>query len=853
MSNTTNLRTNARTSRHRVTAPNVGLAVAAMVAALLPLASPGPAVAAGTDYLDETFAEQPADWTDGWYDAAIGSRNQLTRISDGAEASAVRVTIPAGAHFGSAARWRFSDHGHSDPQQLYFRYWLRFPDGYVNYGKGKLPGFGGLYSSSGRNNIKPSDANPGWSARMYFSPTAPSRNADHTRIGFYVYHRDQPESRGELRLWDTAPAELRHGSWYCVEGYVAMNTPGAADGTLTGWVDEKLAYYAEDLRFRGAGDTAMGVESFWFDTYYGGTETAPGTLSIDIDSLRLSSERIGCGGRSPGSFGDTGGSVHRADIAKLAHAGITRGCNPPDNDLFCPTSNVTRGQMAAFLVRALALPASPIDHFTDDDESVFETNIDALAAAGITAGCNPPANDRYCPDRSVTRGQMAAFLDRALGLAPTATDHFTDDDETVFETNIDRLAAAGITAGCNPPANDRYCPDNSVTREQMASFLARALGLASPPPVPDGPTPVAIPPGFDDVVPAGASIQATIDSQPPGAAILLESGVHPRQEVEPKPGQSLVGEPGTVLDGEFESAQAIFSKGAGAVDNVTITGVAVTGYDPPHNQGAIHAEGSGWVVEDCEVHHTENAGIVVGDFGTIRNCNIHHNRQTGIYLNGVTGVVIEGNEISYSNDLDDHMHIGAGGTEFWATTDLVVRSNDVHDNHGHGLWGAADNMNTTYAANTVHENYRAGIFHAQSYDAVIRDNTITGNGTVPGSATDPVKDAGILIAGPDAEVYGNTVEDNFNGITFFNEAPRTGLHGSTAIRYGYVHDNVVTESGYSGARSGGDGLVLSTTSYESNTYRYTDTAGTWWYWDGYKTWAAWQGLGNDTTGTLGPP
>ena len=58
-----------------------------------------------------------------------------------------------------------------------------------------------------------------------------------------------------------------------------------------------------------------------------------------------------------GSFGDDDGSVHEADIEAIAAEGITRGCNPPQNDRFCPDDPVTRGQMAAFLVRALDLPA----------------------------------------------------------------------------------------------------------------------------------------------------------------------------------------------------------------------------------------------------------------------------------------------------------------------------------------------------------------------------------------------------------------------------------------------------------------------------------------------------------------
>ena len=70
--------------------------------------------------------------------------------------------------------------------------------------------------------------------------------------------------------------------------------------------------------------------------------------------------------------------------------------------------------MAAFLTRALdLLPPDGVNTFADDDDSVFEDSIEALAAAGITKGCNPPANDMFCPAATLTRGQMAAFLHRA--------------------------------------------------------------------------------------------------------------------------------------------------------------------------------------------------------------------------------------------------------------------------------------------------------------------------------------------------------------------------------------------------------------------------------------------------------
>ena len=178
-----------------------------------------------------------------------------------------------------------------------------------------------------------------------------------------------------------------------------------------------------------------------------------------------------------GTFVDDDGSVHEGYIEAVAARGITKGCNPPANDRYCPDDAVTRGQMAAFLVRALELTGPGPTDFVDDDESPFEDDIERLAAAGVTSGCNPPTNDRYCPDDAVTRGQMAAFLVRAFDLTDRSAVDFVDDDDSVFEDDIERLATAGITLGCNPPANDRYCPEDPVTRAQMATFLGRALGL----------------------------------------------------------------------------------------------------------------------------------------------------------------------------------------------------------------------------------------------------------------------------------------------------------------------------------------------------------------------------------------
>jgi hypothetical protein len=188
-----------------------------------------------------------------------------------------------------------------------------------------------------------------------------------------------------------------------------------------------------------------------------------------------------------GTFVDDNDSVHEGAIEAIAAAGITTGCNPPLNDRFCPSASVSRGQMAAFLTRSLTLPASPVDYFADDDGSVFESDINSVAAAGITLGCNPPDNTAYCPGRSITRAEMATMLTRALTYPSSGTNWFTDDDGSTHEASINSIAEAGVTLGCNPPTNSEFCPSDPVTRGQMASFLSRALGLEllPPPPLPD--------------------------------------------------------------------------------------------------------------------------------------------------------------------------------------------------------------------------------------------------------------------------------------------------------------------------------------------------------------------------------
>ena len=182
----------------------------------------------------------------------------------------------------------------------------------------------------------------------------------------------------------------------------------------------------------------------------------------------------------PESFDDDGGT-HEPSIKRLAAMGVLEGTGCGER-LFCPDEPLQRWVMAVWTVRVLDPgfePSNTGTRFEDVDPGAWWAGyVERLAELEVTGGCasDPP---RYCPERAVSRAQTASFLVRAFGLERAEPAGFTDTGGT-HETNIDALAAAGITKGCksDPP---RFCPDQAVSRAQMAAFLVRALDLPSDP------------------------------------------------------------------------------------------------------------------------------------------------------------------------------------------------------------------------------------------------------------------------------------------------------------------------------------------------------------------------------------
>jgi hypothetical protein len=177
-------------------------------------------------------------------------------------------------------------------------------------------------------------------------------------------------------------------------------------------------------------------------------------------------------------FNDVAASAYYANGVDLfAQYGITAGCG---NNNFCPDQNVTRAQMAIFIIKAIfgnnTFAFSTTPHFADVQPTDFGFKfIQAMFELGISAGCG---NGNYCPNDPVTRGSMAVFIVAArLGAGANftypATPYFTDVPATANTFKfVQRMRMEGITGGCTPTT---FCPAASVTRGQMAIFIMAGL------------------------------------------------------------------------------------------------------------------------------------------------------------------------------------------------------------------------------------------------------------------------------------------------------------------------------------------------------------------------------------------
>ncbi len=324
---------------------------------------------------------------------------------------ALEGTIPQGDGWGEINKWFMPGY-----DEIYVRFDVMFETGFQNLrGDGNGMHFASVsgnhidnkWSSHGQAGIVPNGSD-------FFTTTVDPEHphGDDTLYPFmfYSYFPDMSCCYGNLFKQTEPKVETVAGQWHELIIHVDAGTPGQHDGSQQLWIDGQLQIDAQGMRWRDTTD--LRLNEFAIVDYMPGSLR---TQHIWFDNILITIDFPGTNVGPPTRFIDVvPAHPFVTDIEWLAGEGITKGCNPPTNDRFCPEQPVTRGQMAAFLTRALDLESGTPGAFGDDDGTVFELDIEALAGAGITKGCNPPTNDRFCPEQPVTRGQMAAFLYRAL-------------------------------------------------------------------------------------------------------------------------------------------------------------------------------------------------------------------------------------------------------------------------------------------------------------------------------------------------------------------------------------------------------------------------------------------------------
>lgn len=349
------------------------------------------------------------------------------------------------------------------------------------------------------------------------------------------------------------------------------------------------------------------------------------------------------------------------------------------------------------------------------------------------------------------------------------------------------LAVAVLAAGCTgAPA-----AEVAATSSAPVGPVAAVCGRTQPGPTTPPPGAVVVDPAVDN------DLSNQTEARPPGTTYWLAPGTHTLgtneySSVSPKDGDKYLGAPGAVLDGRGANRYAFVGKAS----DVTIGHLTVRGFDPPANEGVVnHDSGNGWVIEHNTIEDNRGAGLMAGARQQVRGNCVRKNGQYGMNAyqegNTITGLVVAGNEITGNNTDDWESQIEGcgctGGIKFWAVNGADIRGNWIHDNRGPGLWADTNNNDFLIEGNVIENNDSSAIIYETSYNAVIRDNTIRRNNWVDGKvfagrgdnfpvATIYLSEAGgeprIPARTDKIAVHGNVFEDNWSGITLWENADR---------------------------------------------------------------------------------
>ena len=288
----------------------------------------------------------------------------------------------------------------------------------------------------------------------------------------------------------------------------------------------------------------------------------------------------------------------------------------------------------------------------------------------------------------------------------------------------------------------------------------------------------------------------------------------------------------------------------GSATNVTVQNLVIEKYDPMIQDGAIRGD-QNWTIRDNEVRLNYAVGITAHDGSQIIGNYVHDNGQMGLGGYG-NNILVQGNEIAtngFWSGIDPFWE--SGGFKFADTDNLVVRGNYSHDNNGAGMWTDTNNIHTLYEDNVVVHNTTSGISHEISYDAIIRNNTLVGNGY--GDPRGWGWGAEINIQNSqNVQVYGNRVEmtGGGNGIVLIQQNRGSGTYGTYTTTGNQIHDNIIVDHDGHGSIGGfadynQSGMLNGGNTWSNNQYFMSD-GGSRFEWGDSKTFAQFKTAAHET-------
>jgi hypothetical protein len=318
--------------------------------------------------------------------------------------------------------------------------------------------------------------------------------------------------------------------------------------------------------------------------------------------------------------------------------------------------------------------------------------------------------------------------------------------------------------------------------------------------------PTVAPSGSVTVAPS-QNLPGVVSANPANTTFWLSPGTYAFgsnkfDQVIPLRGDTFIGAPGAIIDGQHRNLYAFTQHATGVtIEYLTIQNFGAAGDN--NNEGVVnHDSGTGWLIEHDTIRNNAGAGVMLGSHDVLSENCLTNNGQYGFsaYSPGVVrDLTVTSNEISHNDTYDwgvvDPGCGCSGGAKFWNTDGATVTGNYVHDNKSVGLWADTNNVAFNISYNYISGNANEGLIYEISYNASISDNTFVRNALRKGPTNPDFPTGAIYISesGSDARVAGpysnkfsitgNLFEDNWSGVILWENADRfCGSPDNTSTR-----------------------------------------------------------------------